>query len=279
MNWSADNFNLNAFLWVGHFCWTDSGLFSICSQQGEWGAGGDSLYLLDLDWIVGPGYSLGGGTNQKPWKTMKPPWKIMETNQKPWKTIKPPWKSMKTNQKPWKTMKPPWKTMGTNQKPWKTMKPPWKTLCHKYRVPTDLHWCKNVTVTNRGVQLTFFGAKNVTVTNRGVQLTSFDAKNVTVTNRGIQLTSFDAKNVTVTNRGIQLTYFDAKNVTVTNRGVQLTSFDAKNVTVTNRGSNWPFRCLDFHHLRFLFWIGLTRCLFSYITFHTGYSIFSTIPYI
>ena len=35
----------------------------------------------------------------------------------------------------------------------------------------DLLWCKNVTVTNRGVQLTSFGAKNVTVTNRGVQLT------------------------------------------------------------------------------------------------------------
>ena len=37
-----------------------------------------------LDWIVGPGYSLGrvhsGG---KPWKTNLEPWKTMETNQKP----------------------------------------------------------------------------------------------------------------------------------------------------------------------------------------------------
>ena len=61
-----------------------------------------ALRAADLDWIVGPGYSLGGtfwrktmGTNQKPWKTMKPPWKTMETNQKPWKTMKPPWKTTK----------------------------------------------------------------------------------------------------------------------------------------------------------------------------------------
>ena len=52
-----------------------------------------------------------------------------------------------------------------------------------------------MTVTNREIQLTSFGAKNVTVTNRGVQLTSFGAKNVTVTNRDIQLASFGAKNV------------------------------------------------------------------------------------
>ena len=33
-------------------------------------------------------------------KTMKPPWKTMETNQKPWKIMKPPWKTMETSQKP-----------------------------------------------------------------------------------------------------------------------------------------------------------------------------------
>ena len=44
-----------------------------------------------LDWIDGPGYSFvvfstnkTMKTNQKPWLTMKPPWKNMETNQKPW---------------------------------------------------------------------------------------------------------------------------------------------------------------------------------------------------
>ena len=48
--------------------------------------------------------------------------------------------------------------------------------------------------------------KNVTVTNRGIQLTTLDAKNVTVTNREIQLTTLDAKNVTVTNTGVQPTF-------------------------------------------------------------------------
>ena len=63
-----------------------------------------------------------------------------------------------------------------------------KRDCYQQGGPTDLLWCKNVTVTNRGVQLTSFGPKNVTVTHRRVQLTSFGAKNVTVTHRGVQLT-------------------------------------------------------------------------------------------
>ena len=41
--------------------------------------------------------------------------KTMETNQKPWKTMKPPWKTMETNQIPWKTMNQPWKTIETNK--------------------------------------------------------------------------------------------------------------------------------------------------------------------
>ena len=66
-------------------------------------------------------------------------------------------------------------------------------VLNQQRDLTNLLWCKNVTITNRGVQLTYFGAKNVTVTNREIQLTSFGAKNVTVTNRGVQLTSFGPK--------------------------------------------------------------------------------------
>ena len=42
-----------------------------------------------------------------------PPWK-------PTKNHETTLKTMETNQKPWKTMIPPWKTMETNQKPWKT---------------------------------------------------------------------------------------------------------------------------------------------------------------
>ena len=65
-----------------------------------------ALRAADLDWIVGPGYSLGRvHSGEKPWKTNLEPWKTMETNQKPWKTMKLPWKTMETNQKPWKTLK------------------------------------------------------------------------------------------------------------------------------------------------------------------------------
>ena len=43
-----------------------------------------ALRAADLDWIVGPGYSLGrGNSGEKPWKTNLEPWKTMETNQKP----------------------------------------------------------------------------------------------------------------------------------------------------------------------------------------------------
>ena len=72
-----------------------------------------ALRAADLDWIVGPGYSLGRGhSGEKTWKT----------NLEPWQTNLEPWKTMETNQKPWKTMKLPWKTMETNQKPWKFQK-------------------------------------------------------------------------------------------------------------------------------------------------------------
>ena len=65
-----------------------------------------ALRAADLDWIIGPGYSLGRvHSGEKPWKTNLEPWKTMETNQKPWKTMKLPWKTMETNQKPWKTLK------------------------------------------------------------------------------------------------------------------------------------------------------------------------------
>ena len=41
-----------------------------------------ALRAADLDWIVGPGYSLGRGhSGEKPWKTNMEPWKTMETNQ------------------------------------------------------------------------------------------------------------------------------------------------------------------------------------------------------
>ena len=43
-----------------------------------------ALRAADLDWIVGPGYSLGRvHSGEKPWKTNLEPWKTMETNQKP----------------------------------------------------------------------------------------------------------------------------------------------------------------------------------------------------
>ena len=61
-----------------------------------------ALRAADLDWIVGPGYSLGRvHSGEKPWKTNLEPWKTMETNQKPWKTMKLPWKTMETNWKWW----------------------------------------------------------------------------------------------------------------------------------------------------------------------------------
>ena len=41
-----------------------------------------ALRAADLDWIVGPGYSLGRvHSGEKPWKTNMEPWKTMETNQ------------------------------------------------------------------------------------------------------------------------------------------------------------------------------------------------------
>ena len=76
-----------------------------------------ALRAADLDWITGPGYSLGQvHSGEKPWKT----------NLEPWQTNLEPWPTMETNQKPWKTMKLPWKTMETNQKPWNYLEKPWK---------------------------------------------------------------------------------------------------------------------------------------------------------
>ena len=48
-----------------------------------------ALWAAGLGWIVGRGYSLGGSIlrcSQRPQRS----WKTMETNQKPWKTLKPP---------------------------------------------------------------------------------------------------------------------------------------------------------------------------------------------
>ena len=88
-----------------------------------------ALRAADLDWIVGPGYSLRQvHSGEKPWKTNLEPWqtnhgnqpktlKNHETTLKNKQTMKIPWQNMETNQKPWKNMKLRWKTMETNQKP------------------------------------------------------------------------------------------------------------------------------------------------------------------
>ena len=61
-----------------------------------------ALRAADLDWIVGPGYSLGRvHSGEKPWKTNLEPWKTMETNQKPWNYLEKPWKPAKNHEKPW----------------------------------------------------------------------------------------------------------------------------------------------------------------------------------
>ena len=82
-----------------------------------------ALPAADLDWIVGPGYSLGGyileknHENQpkpeKPWKTNLEPWKTMKNQPETMKTIK----TMKTDQK---NQPGTIKTMKTNLEPWKT---------------------------------------------------------------------------------------------------------------------------------------------------------------
>ena len=68
-----------------------------------------ALQAADLEWIVGPGYSLGGYILEKnhdlePCKTNLEPWKTMKTNLEP----------LKTNLEPCKTNLEPWKTIQTH---------------------------------------------------------------------------------------------------------------------------------------------------------------------
>ena len=122
-------------------------------------------------------------TNQKPWKTMKPPWKTMETNQKPWnhlettlknygnqpKTMKNHTTTLKNHGNQPKTIKNHETTLKNNmsltqgpnrppliQKRYVTYSGPQltsidpKTLRHSRGAPTDLHWSKNVMSLTRG---------------------------------------------------------------------------------------------------------------------------------
>ena len=73
-----------------------------------------ALRAADLEWIVGPGYSLGGYILEK--NHEKTTWNH-ENHEKPWK----PWKTMKNHEKPWKTNLEPWETMKNHEKSWKTM--------------------------------------------------------------------------------------------------------------------------------------------------------------
>ena len=133
----------------------------------------------------------------------------METNQKLWKTMKLPWKNMETNQKPkggsnW----PPLiqkrdvtdagpqltsliqKRNVTDAGPQLTSFDP-KTWRHWRRAPTDVLWSKNVTSLTRGPNWPPVIQKR-DVTDGGPQLTSLIQKR-DVTDGGPQLTSFDPK--------------------------------------------------------------------------------------
>ena len=59
--------------------------------------------------------------------------KTMETNQKPWKTIQPPWKTMETNQKPWNHLEKPWKPTKNHEKPWNHLEKPCQQ-CKPYQL-------------------------------------------------------------------------------------------------------------------------------------------------
>ena len=66
-----------------------------------------ALRAADLDWFVGPGYSLGRvNSGEKPWKTNLEPW---QTNRET--ILKNHWTQPKTMKKTWNY---PEKTMETN---------------------------------------------------------------------------------------------------------------------------------------------------------------------
>ena len=82
-----------------------------------------ALRAADLDWIVGPGYSLGrvhsGENHEKPtWNHDKPtwnhekPWKPTKNHEKPWNYLEKPWKPTKNHEKPWNYVT--WPTRGPN---------------------------------------------------------------------------------------------------------------------------------------------------------------------
>ena len=68
-----------------------------------------ALRAADLDWIVGPGYSLGRVHSwEKPtWNHDKPtwnhekPWKPTKNHKKTWNYLEKPWKPTKNHKKPW----------------------------------------------------------------------------------------------------------------------------------------------------------------------------------
>ena len=80
-----------------------------------------------------------------------------------------------------------------------------QTWRYQQRDPTDLLWCKNVTVTHRGVQLTSFDAKTWSLLTGGSNWPPLMQK----CDRYLQGGPTDllwCKNVTVTHRGVQLTF-------------------------------------------------------------------------
>ena len=93
-----------------------------------------ALRAEDLDWIVGPWYSLGRVHSwEKPtWNHDKPtwnhekPWKPTKNHEKPWNYLEKPWKPTKNHEKPWNYLEKPWKLTKNHEKPWKYLEKPWK---------------------------------------------------------------------------------------------------------------------------------------------------------
>ena len=134
-----------------------------------------------LDWIVEPGYSFvvfstnkTMETNQKPWKTMKPPWnnhgkkpKTMRNHEttlknhwnqpktmtKPWNHLEKTWKPTKNHGKPWNHLQKPWKPTKNHEKPWNHLEKPWKPKKIWKTMDTNQNHetiLKNVTLLTRG---------------------------------------------------------------------------------------------------------------------------------
>ena len=101
-----------------------------------------------------------------------------------------------------------------------------KRSSHKKGDPTDLLWCKNVTLPTGG-PADLLWSKKRDVTNREIQLTSFDPKNMTLP----------------TGRSSWPPLIQKRDVT--NREIQLTTFDPKTWPLATGRSNWPFRCLNY----------------------------------